>query len=61
MLSLGRRFKHNIKETADDVPQWFDGTVKRIDEITDRLKTRYFIAYNLDRDEELFQCLFYRN
>ena len=55
MLLLGRRFKHNIKETADDAPQWFDGTVKRIDKITDdRLKTRYFVAYDLDGDEELF-------
>lgn len=55
MLLLGRRFKHKIKETADDAPQWFDGTVKRIDKLLDnKLKTRYFVTYDLDGDEELF-------
>ena len=33
--------------------EWFDGTLKNVDKITnDKLKTKYLVRYDLDRDEE---------
>ena len=52
---VGHRFKHKIKQTKDDVAEWFDGTVKSVDKIpNDKLKTKYLVTYDLDGDEEMF-------
>ena len=33
--------------------EWFYGTLKNVDKITnDKLKTKYLVRYDLDRDEE---------
>ena len=33
--------------------EWFDGTLKNVDKITNgKLKTKYLVRYDLDRDEE---------
>ena len=33
--------------------EWFDGTLKNVDNITnDKLKTKYLVRYDLDRHEE---------
>ena len=55
MQLVGRRIRHNVKETAEETPQWFDGTVKSIDKIPDdKMKTKYFVSYDLDGDGEHF-------
>lgn len=52
---VGQRFKHNITETPEDAAQWYDGTVKSVDkQLEDKIKTTYFVTYDVDGDEEFF-------
>ena len=39
--------------------KWFDGTLKNVDNITnDKLKTKYLVRYDLDRNKEREMPLF---
>ena len=52
----GCRFKHKVQETKDDPPEWFDGTVIKIDEHSEKnpIKTVYEIQYDIDGIDEFY-------
>ena len=55
LLLVNKRIKHRIKETDDDDPEWYLGTVKAIESMPkDKSKTKFLITYDLDGDEERF-------
>ena len=46
---------HRIKETDEDDPEWYLGTVKAIESMPkDKSRTKYLITYDLDGDDEQF-------
>lgn len=54
-ILVGKTFKHNIQETNDDTPEWYDGKIIGIDKIPkDKSKTTYLVTYDLDGDDQFF-------
>ncbi len=52
---VGKRIKHKVQETKDDIPDWFDAKVKQIEtEKNDTIKTMYDIYYDEDGADILF-------
>ena len=44
------RIKHKVPETGDDIPEWFDGTVIKIEKINTKFpsKTLFEVQYDVD-------------
>ncbi len=55
-LLVGKRVKHKVQETYDEIPEWFGATVLKIDECCnhDTLKTKYDLYYNVDGKDILY-------
>ena len=54
-LLVGKRIKHKVQETSEEIPEWFDATVIRIDKRSKELiQTRYDIYYDVDGEDTIY-------
>ena len=54
-LLVGKRIKHKVQETSEEIPEWFDATVIRIDKLSKELiQTRYDIYYDVDGENTIY-------
>lgn len=54
-LLVGKKVKHKVQETSEEIPEWFDATVLRIDRLSKELiQTRYDIYYDVDGQDTIY-------
>ena len=55
-LLVGKKIKHRIQETEDDLAEWYDANIIRIDEeqISDSIRTTFDIYYDIDGKDQVF-------
>ena len=54
-ILVGKRIKHKIQESADDIPEWYDGTVLKLEKVIENvIRTPYEMTYDIDGPEERF-------
>ena len=53
---IEKRIKHKIQETKEDIPEWYDGIVIRIDKLhqNSNLKTTFEMTYDIDGPEQIY-------
>ena len=52
---VGNRIKHKVRKTAEDLPEWFDASVSRIDGPSkNTLKTSYKLTYDIDGEHKKY-------
>ena len=54
-LFVGKRIMHKVQEDEEDIPEWYDATVVRIEKDSkDRLRTMFEITYDIDGPDAKF-------
>ena len=52
---VGKRIVHKVQETEEDIPEWYDATVKGIETLSkEPIRTVYEISYDIDRLDKTF-------
>ena len=53
---MGKKIKHRIQETEDDLAEWYDANIIRIDkeQISDSIRTTFDIYYDTDSKDQVF-------
>ena len=52
---VGKRIVHQVQETEEDIPEWYDATVKGIETLSkEPIGTVYEISYDIDGPDKTF-------